>query len=93
MLRALREHLLHAPGSTLSQSSEALRVSERSLQRRLKIAGKTFRHELAQARVEAAKVLLVQSDLKLTSIALEVGCTSSQHFSALFHRLTGRRKG
>jgi AraC-like DNA-binding protein len=85
--RALRAHLLAVPGATLAQASRALGLSERSLQRRLKIAGSTFRHEVALAQVELAKNLLSESDDKLTSIALDVGCSSSQHFSALFRRI------
>jgi AraC-like DNA-binding protein len=85
--RALRAHLMAAPGATLAQASRALGLSERSLQRRLKIAGSTFRHEVALAQVELAKTLLSESEAKLTSIALEVGCSSSQHFSALFRRI------
>ena len=33
--------------------------------------------------------LLLESDAKLTSVAVEVGCASLQHFSSLFRKLTG----
>lgn len=67
----------------------ALGVSERTLQRRLSEAGTTFNEELALARVRVAQRLLLDTDAPLTSIALDVGCASLQHFSALFRRLTG----
>jgi AraC family transcriptional regulator len=40
-------------------------------------------------RVERAKSLLRHSDLPMTEIAQNVGCSSCSHFSVLFHRTTG----
>ncbi len=90
VLRDVRGHLAHAVGSTLAQTCRTLGVSQRSLQRWLGAAGTTFQSEVARARIELAKRLLVETDLKLTAVALEVGCASSQHFSRLFRRWTGR---
>lgn len=88
-LRALREHLLDSPGSTLKDASRALGVSERSLQRQLAASRRTFCAERGDARVEMAKRLLAETDLKVTSIANQIGFASSQRFSALFRSLTG----
>jgi AraC family transcriptional regulator len=41
-------------------------------------------------RVERAKQLLAATDLPIADIALAVGCANQSHFSALFHRVTGR---
>jgi AraC-like DNA-binding protein len=66
-----------------------LGVSERTLQRRLAETSTSFVEEVAQARVRVAQRLLLDSGAPLTTIALDVGCGSLQHFSALFRRITG----
>ena len=85
----LRELLDSRPPQGIAQAARALGVSIRSLQRHLCHAATSFREELNAARVRDAQRLLESSNLKITSIALEVGCASSQHFSALFRKLTG----
>jgi AraC-like DNA-binding protein len=79
----------HLADPLISDAATALALSERSLQRKLQEHGATFQEEVAEARVRAAKRLLVGGTASLTAIALEVGCASPQHFSALFRRLTG----
>lgn len=79
----------HLAEPSIADAASTLAVSERSLQRKLQENGTTFQEEIAEARVRAAKRLLVDGDASLTTIALEVGCASPQHFSALFRRLTG----
>lgn len=76
-------------GATLASASRSLGMSERSLQRRLSDHGTSFLAELNQARVRTAKHLLVTSDLQLTQIAHDVGCSSLGSFSTLFRRATG----
>lgn len=89
-LRALLDRRLDA---SLAAAARALCTSERSLQRRLAEAGVTFQAELADARVRAAQSRLQDGDAALTTIALEVGCASLQHFNALFRRRTGLSPG
>lgn len=84
--RYLAEELATA---NLAGAAHGLHLSERTLQRRLREAGTSFQTELQTARVGRAKLLLAESDAKLTSVALEVGCASLQHFSSLFRQLTG----
>lgn len=87
MLGELRAWLdAHLQAVELSDAAKALKVSERTLQRKLSDAKVTFTEELAEARLRAAKRLLGDTDLKLTAIAVEVGFSSLQHFSALFRR-------
>jgi transcriptional regulator GlxA family with amidase domain len=43
---------------------------------------------LALARVDAARRLLVESDLKIEAIARRVGCSSHAHLTSLFRRMT-----
>ena len=64
-------------------------MSERTLQRRLRDADTSYQDQLNQARIRAAQKLLLDTDTPITTIALEVGCSSPQHFSALFRRLVG----
>ncbi len=75
-------------GVSLDDATHALALSARSLQRKLGEAGTTFKAELAEARVRAARRMLAEGDAPLTAIAYDVGCASLQHFSALFRRRT-----
>ncbi|HEX8790129.1 MAG TPA: AraC family transcriptional regulator [Polyangiaceae bacterium] len=86
ILRDLAMFLHHHPTATPAEAARALALSTRSLQRRLSEQGTTFRHELDQARVRLAQKLLEDSDATVTEVALQVGLTSPQHLSTLFHR-------
>ncbi len=90
VVRELRAHLEASGDGALAEACRVLGLSERSLQRRLAAAGTTFRAEVLRARVEHAKRLLVETELKLSAIALQVGCASSQHFSDLFREQVGQ---
>jgi AraC-like DNA-binding protein len=79
----------HLVGMSVTGAAKELGLSERTLQRRLSEAGTSFLDELNAARLRAAQRLLVDSDAPITTIALEVGCATPQHFSALFRRATG----
>lgn len=74
---------------SIARIARSLRLSVRSLQRRLVLAGTSYRRELNRARLRKAQRLLAGTDLKITVIALEVGCASSQHLSVMFRKLTG----
>jgi len=88
-LRKLRELLAASLHLSMAAAVRAMGVSERSLQRQLRRVGTSFRHEVDAARIRAARTLLADTDQKITAIALEVGCATLQHFSALFRRMTG----
>lgn len=94
LLRDLRI-LLDASNARLGIGVVAgrLGVSTRALQLRLTEAGTSFRRELQWARVRRAQTLLASSGASLTEIALEVGCASLPHFSALFKKLVGESPG
>lgn len=51
--------------------------------------GRTPFQWLTERRMEAAKALLQRQDIPITDIALDVGYSSSAHFSARFRKLTG----
>jgi AraC-like DNA-binding protein len=86
-LRALLDARLR--GATLASAAKALKTSERTLQRKLGEARTTFVAEASDAHVRAAKRLLLETDAPLTTIALESGCASLQHFNTLFKKRTG----
>lgn len=76
-------------GASLDAAAKTLGTSARSLQRRLGELGTTFQGELNTVRVGVAKRLLTDTDVKLTRIALDVGCASLASFSGMFRRATG----
>nr|WP_224247566.1 helix-turn-helix transcriptional regulator [Hyalangium gracile] len=84
--RVLRPRLVEA---SLTDTAREMGMSERTLQRRLKEAGTSFQAELNAVQVRTAQQLLLETDMKLTAVAVEVGCASLQHFSSLFRKLVG----
>ena len=92
LVRALRqlldEHLPHPP--PIRTAAQALGVSDRTLQRRLAETRTTFQDEVAASRIRAAKRLLAHTDASLTTIALDVGYASLQHFGSSFRKIVGQ---
>jgi AraC-like DNA-binding protein len=90
LLEPLRQWLLlHLEHPILAEAARSLGRSARTLQRELTDAGTSFRGELEAVRVELARQLLHEEELKLEVIAQRVGCTSPSAFSAMFARATG----
>jgi AraC-like DNA-binding protein len=83
-LRGYFSEHLRAPD--IDDAARSLGVSTRTLQRRLAPDG--FFSELARARIERARELLLGA-LPLTAVALEVGFSSAQAFSTAFKRAQG----
>ncbi len=89
-LGTLREHLARRPAAaTMAGAARTLGISERSLSRRLKELGTSFRAESQRARLRAAESLLIDTELKLDAVATRVGFASRAHFSDFFHKATG----
>jgi AraC-like DNA-binding protein len=84
--RVLRPRLVEA---SLADTAREMGMSERTLQRRLREAGTSFQAELNAVQVKTAQQLLLETDMKLTAVAVEVGCASLQHFSSLFRKVVG----
>lgn len=90
VLRALRRHLdAHLADPSIAPAARAVGIAPRTLQRRLEELGTSFVIEVQEARVRAAERLLRETDASVTNIAVEVGCATSQAFSALFQRRRG----
>jgi AraC-like DNA-binding protein len=78
----------HLGRATLRDAARALGLSTRQLQRKLEGARTRFRQEETDAKIRAAKTLLLETDYNVKRVALEVGCASLQHFGALFRKGT-----
>jgi AraC-like DNA-binding protein len=86
----LRQHLCrHLAETSVELAAKALCVSVRTLQRRLARCGTSFKSEMNAAQVRLAKRFILSGDVSLTEVAYRVQCSSLQHFSAMFRRLTG----
>lgn len=66
--------------------AEQLHMSERSLRRRLKDEGVSYRDLLKESRMTLARHYLLQTQLPITAIALHLGFTDSSNFSRAFTR-------
>jgi AraC-like DNA-binding protein len=90
LLTAVRGWLpAHLSDATLARAARALGRSSRSLQRDLSADATSFRRELERARAAAARARLVDSDVKVETLARELGCRSVASFAKLFRRVTG----
>lgn len=84
--------LLRAAGEdelTLAEVARRLGRSPRSLQRALAHAETSFRREQARIRIERARQLLEDTELKVEAVARAVGMRSPSSFVATFRSLTG----
>jgi len=79
--------------------AEVVRVSARTLQRRLADEGLTFAAVVARARFDTARRMLEDPSRKVVDVALDVGYSDHAHFTRAFVRWTGlsprefRRRG
>lgn len=89
VVQRVRDLLAGGLAIGLAEAARRLGVSDRSLQRHLQAANTSFLDELQAARIARAKRLLLETDHKLTAIALDIGMASVQSFSTLFRRVTG----
>lgn len=87
----LEEMLLEdlARGWELADVAEALHMSTRTLQRRLKDRGLSFSRLIRRLRVEAASRLLCNSGLALADIGYACGFSDQAHFQREFKRQSG----
>ncbi len=89
-LRDLERYLAaHLAAPSLDGAAEALGVSVRTLQRRLRDGETSFSAEVLRVRLDCARRLLVDSNRSITDIALSVGFATSQHFSTCFREREG----
>jgi AraC-like DNA-binding protein len=72
--------------ATIEESAAALGMSTRTLQRELQRLDTSFSKELLRARLVSAEGLLVHSELKIESIATQVGFGTASRMSASLRR-------
>ncbi len=70
----------------IEHSARFLDVGIRTLQRRLKLDGLTFRDVLQQARCRRAVALLLETEYPLKSIAMDLGYRNPENFTRAFRR-------
>ena len=80
---------LHEGEPDIESVSVATGYSSRTLQRRLKTAGSTFRRELAQVRRQMAEAYLRDTRLSIADVALLLGYSEHSAFSRSFKEWTG----
>lgn len=86
----LRQHFREKNCASLAAQHSS--TPARTLQSRFKKAtGRTLSQEITRLRLEHARHLLEQTQLKLTSVAHETGFASYAHFSGLFERTVGMK--
>ncbi|HLY09616.1 MAG TPA: XylR family transcriptional regulator [Planctomycetota bacterium] len=91
-LRHIREHACEGigVGDVLLAASLSRSTLERGLRRLL---GRSPHDELGRVRLERARRLLVETDLKLAAVAHRAGFRHVQHFCAVFKKAFGRTPG
>ncbi len=84
----LRKSLATQKGSVADIAGQ-LGMHERTLNRRLREEGTTFRRELEEIRYEVARQLLADSNMPLLKIATALNYADATAFSRAFKRWSG----
>jgi AraC-like DNA-binding protein len=77
----------------LPQVAARLKMSARTLQRRLAEQGKTFERVVDDARRDAALLLMSDERKALAGISFQVGYSDVRAFTRAFKRWTGKSPG
>lgn len=88
-LLRLENYLEGALAPSIDGAARACGVSVRTLQRQLAADSTTFGRELIAVRIRRAKALLSDGEEAISSIALDLGFATPQHFSEVFKREVG----
>ena len=73
----------------IGQTAQGLGLSTRTLQRRLHEAGVSYGKLVEKVRLDEARNLLQNNDLKVAAIASRLGYTDPSSFTRFFLRCTG----
>lgn len=73
----------------VEELAEILRMSTRTLQRRLQSSGRTYSAAVEEVRFDIAREMLCEPETKIIDIASSVGYDNPQHFSRAFRRIAG----
>jgi len=88
-VRACARVALTAGNCSISQCAAKMQVSPRTIQRRLTEQGVRFSDIVEEARIEASKRALHETDDSLSEIALNMGYSDQSSFGRAFKRWTG----
>jgi AraC-like DNA-binding protein len=72
---------------SLDTMATQLHVSSRSLRRHLQFNHTSYQQLLTDERIRRAKILLIESTLSITNIALKLGYSESANFSKAFKKI------
>jgi len=86
--RILRSRVLFGD-ATLDEVARCLTMHPRTLNRRLRSEGTTFRKLLNEAHFEVARQLLAGTRINVSGIAIALGYAETSAFSHAFHRMAG----
>jgi AraC-like DNA-binding protein len=89
----LQAAILDAREPRLSEVAAAMEIGSRTLQRRLRRHGLTFRGLADQLRIELAKTMLGEASLALGQIAFRLGYSQTSAFHRAFRRHAGATPG
>ena len=89
-LRQLVEQILQGGTHTIEEVAGTLQMRTRTLQRRLRTEGVTFRSILNAVRVGMAKQLLLESSLSLPEIAQRLSYSDDKALRKAIKRETGK---
>jgi AraC-like DNA-binding protein len=92
-LRQLTRSFLRFGHPRIEEIADISGVGVRTLQRRMKNNGLTFKRIVDQARYQAAADLLCDPHVKLIDIAHELGYSDQANFNRAFRRFTGIAPG
>jgi len=79
-----------AKNMTATEIAKQLGIHERTLHRRLKSLGTSFRHELKQSRYAISQQLLTETNESLVDISLALGYSNVSAFSRAFKQWSGK---
>jgi AraC-like DNA-binding protein len=86
--RLLRARVVF-PGTSLEEIAGEFSMQPRTLNRRLRQEGKTFRELVNEARFEVARQLLGGTRMDITDVALALGYADTSGFTHAFQRWSG----
>ncbi len=86
--RALRLQMLHG-GAANDRVAQMLEMHRRTLHRRLRECGTTFRQVLDEVRYDTARHFLHTTEMRLTEIAVALGYSEVAAFTRAFRRWSG----
>jgi AraC-like DNA-binding protein len=86
--RALRARVIF-PETSLEEIASEFSMQPRTLNRRLKAEGTTFRELINEARFEVARQLLRGTRMRIADVALTLGYANASGFSHAFQRWSG----